>query len=345
MDNKVTLYGHGSYGTRVWSIWSEENIIKIQANGQLYEETIHEGKAGRSIEQQVQLRIEARVRNKLSQGFKASKEELGNEVTNQLGLYSPMLAQHAKNTKRVDLAKCFVQPKLDGHRCLVNSEVAYSRGGKLIETIPEILQQLDVPEGVTLDGELYAHGYPLQTIASWAKRRQQHTLKLQFHVYDIIVPDDNLSFLDRFNWITDNVKVTENVKIVDTHPFSDRDSVLDWYQSHRRGGFEGSILRPYGGKYEIGKRSKNLLKVKMRFDDEFKCVDILEDKVGNGVLLLETKEGKQFKTVAPGPQFVKREQFLNKEAYIGKYVTCEYAELSIDKIPQHCVAIRWRNDI
>lgn len=343
MGTKVTLYGHGAYGTREWSIWNDGNVIKIHANGAMYEEPINEGKAGRSIEEQVDLRIRARIRSKLSQGFKRTRGELGDVTTNQLGFVSPMLAQHAKNARGLVPNNCYVQPKLDGHRCLINSEYAYSRGGKIIDTIPEIQSALNLPKGATIDGELYFHGAPLQTIASWAKRRQEATLNLAIHVYDVVMP--NAKFTERLSWIQRNIKINEYVKVVDTEMFNPERKVSDYYMSHRRAGFEGAILRPKFGLYEPGKRSKTLLKVKMRFDDEFLCRDVIPDKVGNGVLILETKEGNQFKTVAPGPNFIKHSTLENKEKFIGKYVTCEYAELSIDKIPQHCVAIRWRNDI
>ena len=70
--NEITLYGKGVFGTNVWKIWSEENIIHIMANGQRYNEVITEGKQSRTIEDQVKLRIEARVRNKMDGGFKKS---------------------------------------------------------------------------------------------------------------------------------------------------------------------------------------------------------------------------------------------------------------------------------
>ena len=109
--------------------------------------------------------------------------------------------------------------------------------------------------------------------------------------------------------------------------------------------YEGGILRPDLGTYDAGKRSKTLLKVKKRFDDEFKCVKVIPDKVGNGILILKAKNGLLFKTVAPGNHYEKRLALVNKERLVDKMVTCEYAELSTDGIPQHCVAIRWRKDI
>lgn len=341
--NETVLYGKGAYGTNIWTIWSEENVIHILANGGRYTEVIKEGKAGRSIVDQVKLRIDARVRSKLDSGFKRTKEELNGIITNQLGLAAPMLATPLKNVRNLKTNECYVQPKLDGHRCLINADGAYSRRGKVIETIPEIIASLDIPEGVTLDGELYCHGVPLQTVASWAKRRQADTLKLQFHVYDLIVED--LSFGERLELINKIVNNGEFTRIVDTVKFNNEHSIFDYYHYYRDSGYEGAILRPESSRYEIGKRSKQLIKVKMRYDEEFKCVDIEPSREGLGILILQTKEGNRFKTLAPGDNITKRNTLQNKEKYIGRYVTCEFAELTKDKIPFHCVAIRWRIDV
>lgn len=340
----MKLYGNGVYGTRVWEIWNEQNIIKVRANGALYEEEIKQGKGGKTLEQQVQLRMDARIRSKLASGFKRTEEELSKINTNQLGLVMPMLAVHSKNVRYKNFERMWIQPKLDGHRCLMNRDIMYSRGGKEITQCPEIMESISVPEGMTLDGELYVHGYNLQTVASWAKRRQPDTLKLALHVYDII-GDDNFTFTERYKVLQQLIKPGQYIQLVDTTRYQPDLSLNDYYAEYRRQGFEGGILRPDGGKYEAGKRSKDLMKLKKRFDGEYVCMDVIPDKVGNGVLILATADGSQFKTVAPGNHHEKKMTLLSKHKYIGRRVTCEYAELSNMKIPQHCVAIRWRSEL
>lgn len=337
----MKLYGNGAYGIKTWEIWSEDDTIHIFANGGRYQETVTPSK-GKTLEQQVKQRMDARIRNKLASGFKATKEELVGGNTNQLGFVMPMLATHEKDVKHINWNKVWTQPKLDGHRCLMNRELAYTRGGKEIMTIPEIQESINVPEGLTLDGELYCHGFPLQTIASWAKRRQPNTLKLQYHIYDVIGTEMN--FRDRFKLLQGIVKPQQYIRLVDTRIYDKTMSLDDHYASYRREGYEGGILRLTDAKYEAGKRSKSLLKVKRRFDAEFECVDVISDRINNGILICKS-EGGHFKTVAPGNHSQKAETLRNKEKYIGKFVTCEYAELSLNKVPQHCVAIRWRNDL
>ena len=341
----ITLYKKGAHGINVWSIESKGNVIHIYGNGSEYTEEIKEGKAGRSIAEQVELRMNARIRGKLDDGFKESKEEAMNgEITNQLGLVNPMLATPLKNTRIHKTANYFIQPKLDGHRCLINSNGAYSRRGKPIETITEIVDSLNLPDNVTLDGELYLHGEPLQTIASWAKRRQANTAKLEYHVYDIIVHDDlDMTFEDRHNYLLEFEGY--NVVHVDTKFYRREKQIIDYWKEFREQGYEGGILRLANSKYTIGGRSKHLIKIKSRMDEEFECMDVIPSREGWGILVLKTKEGRLFKTLAPGPVYQKIKTLEESHKYIGKHVTCEYPDKTMDGIPFHCVAIRWREDI
>ena len=289
------------------------------------------------------MRIDARVRGKLASGFKHTEAELKSTNTNQLGLIMPMLATHEKNNKRFLLNDCYVQPKLDGHRCLVNNSLAYSRGGKQIDTIPEIQSALNLPEGVTIDGELYLHGASLQRISSLAKRRQEGTKDLMLHVYDIVV--EGVPFKERIKMLQEIVPETLFTTIVATPKFNPSVDLNYCYTQYRELGYEGAILRPSGGMYEPGKRSKTLLKVKRRFDAEFLCIDVISSREGLGILVLKDTRGNPFKTVAPGNNHMKKITLNNKKKFIGRYVTCEYAELSDTQVPQHCVAMRWRSDI
>ena len=351
MKNEHELYMKGAHGINTWKVYSDDNIIFIHANGSYYKEAVELNLSGRSLAQQVELRVNARVRSKLDQGFKRSIEEANKGITNQLGLASPMLASQFKNAKNIKPEDLFVQPKLDGHRCLINNKGAYSRRGKPIETIPEIVDSLYIPEGITLDGELYHHGTSLQTIGSWAKRRQSNTRLLEYHVYDII--DEELptqpyesrmrNLLEIFSF--DVNKNNTRIVMVETEKFDSQLGALGHCYRYRNKGYEGAILRNKNGIYEIGKRSKNLIKVKVREDKDYECIDIIPSREGWGILVLQNENKKQFKTLAPGSVWEKIRTLDKKDSYIGRYVTCEYADMTDDNIPFHCVAIRWKTDL
>lgn len=113
----------------------------------------------------------------------------------------------------------------------------------------------------------------------------------------------------------------------------------------RRAGFEGLMLRLDGRKYEDGKRSSSLIKVKKFHDDEFECIDIEPSRDGWGICVLKAKNGVVFRTSAPGTLQEKERQLKTKEQYIGKYLTVEYSQLTNDGVPFHPSAIRWREDV
>ena len=354
-SEKTALFQQGAHGINVWKIWNVDNIIYITANGQEYSEIVNEGKASRTIEEQVQLRINARINNKLDSGFVRSMDELSQHKLNQLGLPLPMLAKPYKDVQtKVKIDNCYLQPKLDGHRCIItklnNQIVAYSRRGKWIKVIDHIVDELNyLSEGYFLDGELYKHGTPLQTIASLVRRDTAlpDTETIQYHIYDVFhINKLRTQYCDRYDWLRKNIKTSNIIQLVETiNMENSRTKLPEQFTLARNSGYEGVILRPKYGVYGIGKRPDSLIKVKERLDAEFKCVDIIPTRDGWGNLILETNDGTQFKCTAPGTIADKIATLNNKHKFIGKMITCEFAHWTNDHKPFHCVAIRWKDDI
>ena len=132
----------------------------------------------------------------------------------------PMLA-YPVSAKPIDYNKpTFIQPKLDGVRCVIQYDItlipskviAYSRTGKEWKNIDHILEQL-IPffqkfPDVILDGELYNHDLRdnFEKIISLVRKtkptdedRQEASELTQFHCYDII--DETMEFDQRLNFI------------------------------------------------------------------------------------------------------------------------------------------------
>ncbi len=354
--DRVVLYRNAKHGISLWEIWQEENVIHMRSEAKLgdhaqrYTEVIHSGKAGRSFQQQVDLRMEARIRNKRDNGYVDTKEAAKDPLlTNTLGYLQPMLAQKFKDLKNPRLTDYYYQYKYDGHRCMITNHngelIAYSRAGRRINTVNHILKDIKIPEGVTLDGELYYHGVPLQTIASWAKRLQAKTELLTYVLYDIA--DPNLDNIERMRIIRQEFHFGYSVVIARTFQLHNSDELLyAALSSAISSGFEGLILRKKDFVYEVGRRSKGLIKLKKLMDNEVKVIDvILADKGDFGVLVCETDAGVQFKVSAPGTMPQKRHAYDYKQEYIGQHVTIEYPNLTKDGKPFHAVALRWRIDL
>lgn len=303
--------------------------------------------ANRDIREQLILEIRSRISRQRDKGYRDTVEEaISCANTNSLDLPRPMLAQPFSKVGTINLDDHFFQLKYNGHRCLIASTidglVAYSRNGKPITSIDHILNHLDdLPVGEILDGELYTHNTPLQTIASWVKRKQPNTDLLRYVVYDCI---SNKSYEDRFSFICKYIGF-ENpiISIATTKAFCESDTLDGHLKVAIKRGYEGLILRHKLSQYESGKRSKSLIKVKSFQDDEFYVYNIESSNDGWAKLMCLTKDGKEFKVSAPGTMAQKREILDNAPEYIGQHVKVEFAEYTKDGIPFHPVAIMFRD--
>ena len=130
-------------------------------------------------------------------------------------MIKPMLA-YKVDKKPVDWSeKVFLQPKLDGVRCIFTKDGAYSRTGKEFKNVRHITYDLQDffskhPFAV-LDGELYNHALnnDFEKIISLVRKQKpteddmrnaQHLV--QYHVYDTIA--EGPVYEQRFNWLTTN---------------------------------------------------------------------------------------------------------------------------------------------
>lgn len=353
------LYRMNANGLGSWSIWSEGNTIRIAhatvlGGSKVYHtELVPEGLAGRSLSQQIQSRIDSRISRMRDRGYKDTVEEAERDSNNQMGLLRPMLAQSIDRVSNIDYKGAVLQKKLDGHRCMITKQegkvIAYSRQGKEISSITHILRALQdvLPEGTTLDGELYCHGQPLQTLASWIKRAQDNTFLLNFVCYDLVAMDD---YVEHHKELSDIIKGADTycagrILALPYTLYKDRPSMYEEMHRVRSAGFEGLILRLAGRSYETGKRSSGLLKVKHFHDSEFKCIGVEASADGWGICVCLADNGKEFRTSAPGTEPEKFEVMRNKEKYIGRWLTVYYSQLTEEGIPFHASAKCWREDV
>jgi ATP-dependent DNA ligase len=344
---KTTLYAIDNKGqVRVWSVEELGDGLMIShgvLNGLMQEkhESILVGLATRTLEEQMHSRAESRIKKKIDAGYCMTLEEAQNKPhTNSLGFKKPMLAAKFKDCKKIDYYDLFVQYKYDGNRMLVRNEngtnIAYTRNGKPIETIPEIIEQMIIPEGVTIDGEIYCHGESLQTIVSWVKRRQENSLKLRYHAYDVMVND---GYESRFSMLTE-MELGDFAEVVPTYKYSPDQgkTIKQLLIESIELGYEGLILRQNDCSYETGKRSKSLIKVKQFLDDEFKITGMHLSKDGLPMLNLITDKGVTFKATVPGSMEQKHAYYADIEKTVKKWVRLEFSQWTKDDVPFHPTA-------
>jgi DNA ligase 1 len=340
--------------TQIWTIFQsapDEILVRWGTlNGALQQkrERVEKNQSGRSLQEQVFSRIESRINRQRDKGYCDTIEEAKLSIgLNASKLLKPMLAQKYAHQHLNPLIS-YIQYKYNGHRCLVTRRndalIAYSRNGKPITTIDHILNQIDIPEGATLDGELYIHGKALQDIGSIVRKVQPANKELKLIVYDQI---RGTKFERRFdqlhNYILgDGCEIAETVLGFSSDTLK-RQAIL---QMREETGYEGWMVRLNDRGYEPGKRSSSLLKVKANYDMEVMTMGIFrskDDVVMVGFVIPGT--AITGKVTAPGTVQEREDIIKYSEKYIGTMLTIEFAELTKDGIPFHPVAVGWRKDI
>jgi len=346
-------------------------------------EYITEGKnQGKSNEttakQQAALEAQSQWEKKVKKGYVQNIEDAQDKKidTNFItGGVEPMLAQsYDKHASKISYP-AFVQPKLDGHRCIAIIDVEgctlWSRTRKPITGVPHIAKQLSeaysqlaatMPTGqIVLDGELYNHDYrekfeELTSFIRSATPKPGHTV-VQYWVYDYVVGDTPgigaLDFSQRSaliealkNW-KEEKDYAPNIVFVDTAEVDDEEAMIAVFGTYLSYGFEGLMIRNARGIYK-NKRSYDLQKVKVMADAEFEVIDVTEGRgkmAGLAMFHCLTPEGKEFRVKMVGALDSLAHYYDNKSDYIGRQLTVKFQNLSAEGIPRFPIALRFREDV
>ena len=224
----------------------------------------------------------------------------------------PMLA-YAASKKPIDYTKpVFIQPKLDGVRCVIQSEChgsswmvkAYSRTGKEWKNISLVRKTKPTDED-----------------------RLEAAKLTQFHCYDII--DEGLLFDLRIEFVTQALMLLgDSIYTVDTRLTTDDHDAKLTHGINLANGYEGSILRT-NDPYQC-KRSHNLRKFKDFSDAEARIIGYELGKGKRegtlGKFLMEDEEGNKF-GCPPGKGYSYKDMtniLENIHDYIGEIATFTY---------------------
>lgn len=350
---KTEYFAKSATGTlRYWSITgfitrteSERRMGRIemshgQWNGEMQGifENVEFGLAGRSLEEQVLSRVNSRIQSKMKAGYVTSMNDaMMSDRKNILGLERCMTAcVYKDHYKKIDWKKDnHVQRKYNGLRCNIHRgmdrHIPYSRNGLEFKNLEHIIEDLyDLEEGMTTDGELYIHGVPLQTINSLVKRKQDRTNEIKYMIYDVFM---DAPFSDRYDYIK-KMKFGPSITVAQTFPVYNHEDAMEYCNQFIEDGYEGAMFRSdVGQKYENGKRSKSLLKMKKPDDGEFLITDVIPSSEGLGIAVCITKTGKRFDCFAPGTKENKKGWLDNKQEYIGQYLHIEHYGWTLEGKP------------
>lgn len=306
-----------------------------------------------TAEQQAILEVESTIISKLKEGYFKTIKEAEDEI-----VILPMLAKSYNDEKhKIDWNNCYIQPKLDGMRCLAHCNgkgvvKLVSRDGRFIENMDHISNILakHTKEEVILDGELYAYGLSFQENMKLIKKyRRGETENIKFHVYDLI---SNENFITR---LQNTLKFIDGtiIKSVDTGKIKNEEDLKTYHEYYLSDGYEGSIIR-YGNKpYGVNKRCDSLLKYKDFQDIDAIIIDIIpaEQRPEWGVPVLKYSNQKlsgtneiTFKAGLKYSHKDKEEFLKNKNKYIGKIANIRFFEYTDDGLPRFPVMIGIHED-
>ena len=376
-----TLFQRDSKGkVRQWRVWTEGDTIVVEhgiQDGKLQEKRTkakpkNVGKVNATTAEEQAL-LEAQ-----SKWTAQVDREDYNEDVEQAGLQTrPMLAHdYHKVPHRVNWDDAVAQPKLDGLRLAagfrwkdkrwsehtgqstfemmtrkgeVHNVDHLMRPAELLLTIVnEKLGRLGFPGTcIAIDGEVYLHGLPLQTIASRSKKYYPgETEKLEFHVFDLVAP--GLTFELRYKVLKEcfqelqDAQVHGNLVLVPTLSVSGLEELRELHGMFIEGGYEGAIIRHKSGLYKLGDRSADLFKYKEFKDEECQIIEVWEDLNHNAMLTVVRKNGVEV-DVTPKRTHEERRKMLTQGDLKGRWIKVKYQAETPDGSLQFPVGLEIRD--
>ncbi len=226
----------------------------------------------------------------------------------------------------------------------------------------------NLPEGATLDGELYIHGTDLYALCSIVKsvvNIHQDIATVGYHIFDVVyesrtgAPFEERraiiqeAFENSFSgdsgttcFLTPTYLVASEAEAIALH---------DYFVSNN---YEGAVLKklanghPPGTKqyeearYRPGK-NHNTVKLKAFFDEEGLIIDVKEGEgteKGAAIFKVINQSGATFSLRPAGTFEERRKYFGNPASVIGKRINYTYREISPDGVPVMAVGRGFRED-
>ena len=248
-----------------------------------------------------------------------------------------------------------VQPKLDGVRCIVNTDLSCwckPRTGKdLVQHKPHIARLLGsvidtkmMEElGGCLDGELFVPGMYFEDIVSGVKAEtSEYARAIKYYIFDFM--HEEMTFNSRYSkllwWHSKccrTVPFFQDMVFIVPAKYAHDMADLKTLHAHNDKHYEGSIIRNPMSCYAFGKRNRDLMRWKMFKDAEYVVKDIVDGKgknVGISTFVCVTRSGKEFRADSTGSREQRMKWFTDRDKIIGKEVTVSFQNISKYGIPR-----------
>jgi hypothetical protein len=300
-------------------LYVETGVIggKITRHAPTYPKVMNAGRSNeRNVFEQALVMGRSAYLKKIDNGC-VTETDLKKTPLSQDKMYFPMLVRKYQDEGHRLTYPLYVQPKLDGSRCVAflnkaprnhptfHDIIMYTRQKKTYTgfdqmrqaLLPALIDMWDFSnnESLYVDGELYKHGMSLQTISGAVRNPNRKNITkykdIQYHVFDVFYPSRlNMPFVDRLSYTNDffdTMPASRCIVKVPTVRAKTKKAQDGMYKKLLSKKFEGVILRnrdsPYLAhqtKNSAAIRSKVVLKRKMTYSDEFQVVNFTQGTRG-----------------------------------------------------------------
>ena len=306
-----------------------------------------------------------KYKNKLQSGYHESIEEAKDAP-------APKSPMHALRIDHKDINKvplpCYGEVKRNGfcgwydHNSpdsLLSRTLKYQDVPHIREQICELIKGTDIR---FVHFEIYVDGWPLTRISRAIKKENEDTPLLQAHIFDVVTEDGK---------VPQDARVQERGMLFKTHPelealvnvhsvhLKNVPQLENFYKIACKAEEEGVVFRPWKDVYQFDNkthRSTSLIKMKPKYSGEYtvksitylKTKEMVNDKLTT-YMLAEfhcEHEGSPFKVIPAMPHLDRHQMFLDRVSAkdLTGPVTVEYREVSEYNVPQHAVAVGFRED-
>jgi hypothetical protein len=271
-------------------------------------------------------------------------------------IFRPMLAKTYKLGNKIETDHLFVQPKLDGLRCICYRDrgtmnvILESRRGLKFQNFTRLREEakdllFKQNNDIYFDGELYTKEFSFDEInglirKTTAKTTNEDNLKIDiinYVIYDFYDPKrPSLKYIDRMNilkevFLQDRPKddIQNLIMNCKTETVSSDKEIEEKHDEYKNSGYEGIILR-LNESYQVGIRSRFLQKYKKFEEEEFEILHCIgNEHSGLTHWVVKLNDGKSL-TVPQlmGSSQYKLDLFKKKTTFIGKKLTVKYQQVT-----------------
>lgn len=259
----------------------------------------------------------------------------------------------------------YVQPKLDGYRCIAKTNAAnewelFSRNGKKYENFPSIIAELEGygnPETV-YDGEVMSDDFQAMQRTAFTTKKKRTVGDVKYHIFDTLQDNEFARKACYRNMHLRLGQMREEAEAMDfagmtvfefviTRPCNSWAEVYEAHDEYLAMGYEGTIVR-LNKMYEF-KRTDSLMKIKEMKSQDCIIQQVIRGKGKHnevmGAIKVLQEDGQTMCEVGTGFTDQMRKDFWdNQEDLRFKTVEIKYQELTPDGVLRFPVFLRFRED-